>query len=112
MDLAGEVLRGHAEAIILSVLADGDSYGYAINVVIAHRSGNGTMLTEATLYNAFRRLEADGCITSYWREGINNTKRRYYTITEHGRKVLDDHRRDFAESVRILRQMLGGNDNG
>ncbi|MDD3477652.1 MAG: PadR family transcriptional regulator [Candidatus Izemoplasmatales bacterium] len=108
MNLAGEALRGHTNAIILSILAENDSYGYEINQIIASRSGTGTYLTEPTLYNAFRRLEQDGCIRSYWMDGINNTKRKYYSITEYGKKVLEEHRQEFLETTKVLNRFLGG----
>ena len=58
MSIAGDLIRGHTDAIILARLLRGDSYGYEINKVIATLSNNRFELKEATLYTAFKRLEA------------------------------------------------------
>ena len=63
-----------------------DSYGYEINKVISTLSSNRFELKEATLYTAFKRLEESGSITSYWGNEATGARRRYYAITEQGRK--------------------------
>ena len=62
MALSADLLRGYTDTIILKQLSDGDSYGYRISKAVAEQSGGGLELKEATLYTAFRRLEAAGCI--------------------------------------------------
>ena len=86
MSIAGDLIRGHTDAIILARLLRGDSYGYEINKVIATLSNNRFELKEATLYTAFKRLEESGSITSYWGNEATGARRRYYAITEQGRK--------------------------
>ena len=66
MSIAGDLIRGHTDAIILARLLRGDSYGYEINKVISTLSSNRFELKEATLYTAFKRLEELGYIASYW----------------------------------------------
>ena len=102
MDLFGDALRGHTDAIILSILAEGDSYGYLINQIISKRTDEKFILTEATLYTAFKRLEAAYFIESYWTEGINQVKRKYYSITDSGKKHLEEKRKTFIETTEIL----------
>ena len=71
VSIAGDLIRGHTDAIILARLLRGDSYGYEINKVIATLSNNRFELKEATLYTAFKRLEELGYIgrrsRSFWR---------------------------------------------
>ena len=86
MSIAGDLIRGHTDAIILARLLRGDSYGYEINKVISTLSNNRFELKEATLYTAFKRLEESGSITSYWGNEATGARRRYYAITEQGRK--------------------------
>ena len=83
---SSDILRGYTDTIILAQLAGGDSYGYEINKVIATLSNNRFELKEATLYTAFKRLEESGSITSYWGNEATGARRRYYAITEQGRK--------------------------
>lgn len=106
MDLFGDILRGHTDAIILSLLDEGDSYGYAINQTIAQRTNHQFVLTEATLYTAFKRLETADYIHSYWDIGNNQVKRKYYAITPSGKKHLEEKRRAFLETTQILETFL------
>ena len=66
MSIAGDLIRGHTDAIILARLIQSDSYGYEINKVISTLSAGRFELKEATLYTAFKRLEELGYIASYW----------------------------------------------
>jgi len=109
MDLTGDFLRGHTDAIILSILDKGDSYGYLINHQIGVMSNHRFMLTEATLYTAFKRLEKADFITSYWQEGNNNVKRKYYSITSLGKQYLKEHCENWQAASEIINKFLGGN---
>ncbi len=91
MDLSSDLLRGYTDSIILRRLETGESYGYRINQEISRMSGGTFELKEATLYTAFRRLEAAGYIRSRWGDEESGARRRYYTLTEAGRqKLLED----------------------
>ena len=86
MSIASDIIRGHTDAIILARLNAGDSYGYEINTAILRKTNGRYELKEATLYTAFKRLEESGSITSYWGNEATGARRRYYAITEQGRK--------------------------
>ena len=86
MSIASDIIRGHTDAIILALLSAGDSYGYEINKAILRKTNGRYELKEATLYTAFKRLEESGSITSYWGNEATGARRRYYAITEQGRK--------------------------
>ncbi len=88
LSIASDIIRGHTETIILARLAAGDSYGYEINKAIERKTNGRYELKEATLYTAFKRLEESGCITSYWGDETTGARRRYYAITEAGRRTL------------------------
>ena len=90
MSIAGDLIRGHTDAIILARLLRGDSYGYEINKVIATLSNNRFELKEATLYTAFKRLEETGQIMSYWGSEATGARRRYYRITPAGREAYHE----------------------
>lgn len=106
MDLVGDYLRGHTDTIILSLLEKGDSYGYEINQSISSATEGQFSLTEATLYTAFKRLEQSGFITSYWREGQNQTRRKYYSLTEQGKVYLNQKRESWLKAEKILSQLI------
>jgi PadR family transcriptional regulator PadR len=108
MDITGETLRGHTDAIILSILKNGDNYGYNINMLIEKVSNGAMKLTEATLYTSFKRLESNAYILSYWKDGLNGTKRKYYTITDSGRSFLIEQIESYFKAREILNYFYGG----
>ena len=97
-----ELLRGHTDTILLTRLTEGDSYGYELSRAIAQQTAGALELKEATLYTAFRRLEEGGLITSYWGEGSQGARRRYYSITEAGRAACAEGRAQWL----ALRNMM------
>lgn len=103
--LTGDLLRGHTDAIILSLLKNKDSYGYELNTLITEMSNANFTLTEATMYTTLKRLEKNNYITSYWQDGIN-TKRKYYSITEEGINYLLNHIRSWQDARKILNKFL------
>ena len=106
MSITSDILRGHTEAIILSHLLEQDSYVYQINKDIMKKTDNKYELKEATLYSAFRRLEQAGYIRTYWGNETVGARRRYYAITEEGRKAYQSYRRDWEEAKMTIDQLL------
>lgn len=110
MELTGDILRGHTDAIILSILSESDNYGYQINLEIAKRSDEDFMLTEATLYTTFKRLETDELILSYWKDGLY-VKRKYYSITPKGREYLKILSQQWEKTKIIIDKFIGEKKN-
>ncbi|MBQ3668236.1 MAG: helix-turn-helix transcriptional regulator [Clostridia bacterium] len=107
MAIEADLLRGYTDTILLSQLAKGDSYGYLINKRISESSGGSIEMKEATLYTAFRRLEKEGCIRSYWGDENTGARRRYYTLTEEGAQRLIQDRSTWRETRHILDKLIG-----
>lgn len=106
MSIAGDLIRGHTDAIILARLLQSDSYGYEINKVISTLSSGRFELKEATLYTAFKRLEDLGYITSYWGNSGAGARRRYYTITPDGRDACCRLLSEWKETKEIMDKLL------
>ena len=106
MSIAGDLIRGHTDAIILARLLQSDSYGYEINKTISTLSAGRFELKEATLYTAFRRLEETGNIASYWGDTGAGARRRYYTITPTGREACHRLLTEWAETKEIMDKLL------
>ncbi len=106
MSIAGDLIRGHTDAIILARLMQSDSYGYEINKTIFTLSAGRFELKEATLYTAFKRLEEQGCIASYWGDSGAGARRRYYTITPTGREVCHRLLTEWEETKEIMDKLL------
>ena len=91
-----QMKKGMMEACILSVLSRGDSYGYQLIKDMEPIM----RLSESTLYPVLRRLEAAGCLTVYSVEH-NSRLRKYYAITDEGRKRIADFLREWADVKKV-----------
>lgn len=87
-EISKETIRGHTTTIVLNILSQGDSYGYAIAKTIKQLSHAAYDINEATLYTVFRRLEKNGDIASYWGSETQGGRRKYYQITTQGQATL------------------------
>ncbi|WP_027963588.1 PadR family transcriptional regulator [Halalkalibacillus halophilus] len=108
--ISTDLIRGNTVTIILNVLRQGDSYGYEIYKRIIDLSDQQYELKEATLYTAFRRLEKDGLITSYWGDETQGGRRKYYRITENGIEKYEENRKEWEVAKDILNQLITGGD--
>lgn len=106
MSIASDIIRGHTETIILRFLYEKDSYGYEINLNIQKLTDQKYYFKEATMYSAFKRLQENGLITSYWGNENTGARRRYYSITDEGRKVYEDNLKEWNEARNILERLI------
>ena len=107
MSIASDMIRGHTETIILSHLCAKESYGYEINKSIQEKSGGLYELKEATLYSAFRRLEENGAIQSYWGDETTGARRRYYRVTEQGRRLYRESVEEWQSARGLIDKLIG-----
>lgn len=85
--MAGEELKGHLDALLLAVVADGPLHGYAIVERLRERSAGRFDLPEGTVYPALHRLEGSGLLRSRWTVSAGR-RRRLYELTRSGRTEL------------------------
>jgi DNA-binding PadR family transcriptional regulator len=104
--LSSDLLRGHTDAIVLRILTHGDAYGFEIYNKILERTGEEYELKETTLYSSYKRLEAEGCITSYWGDETQGARRKYYRITKAGQKLLEKNLEDWKFTQKIVNTLL------
>ena len=91
---------------ILLTLADGETHGYAIMQEVARRSGGSVKLGPGTLYGAISRLLEDGLIEESDERPdpkMDDTRRRYYRLTNFGGRVLAAETERLADLVRAAR---------
>ena len=86
--IARELVAASTEPLILSLLAKGESYGYAIIQEIKERSQDRIQWTDGMLYPVLHRMERNGWIKSRWGESESGRKRKYYSIKQDGQKAL------------------------
>jgi len=104
--ISSDLLRGHTDTIILKLLMSGDKYGYEISKLIHSNSSGEYELKESTMFSSLKRLEYDGCITSYWGDETQGGRRKYYTITERGKRTYFENKKNWEYAKRILDQLL------
>lgn len=107
---SSDILRGYTDTIILAQLAKEDSYGYIISKNVQEISRGELQLKEATLYTTFRRMENAGVIESYWGNENAGARRRYYHLTEAGRKLYEENREDWRKYRAVISGLLGTED--
>ncbi|MBC5628946.1 helix-turn-helix transcriptional regulator [Clostridium sp. NSJ-6] len=88
MKINKELLKGSTTVLILSLLNRKDMYGYEMIKEMEERSKNIFSFKEGTLYPILHSLENENYIEAYWDSSNGNRKRKYYKITDAGKKVL------------------------
>ncbi|MCS7206431.1 MAG: helix-turn-helix transcriptional regulator [Dehalococcoidia bacterium] len=100
-----ELLKGSTETLLLSLLASGPKYGYQIVKEMEQRSHGYFSFREGTLYPALHRMERAGLIEGRWEPSPTGQMRRYYHITDKGRKHLQTLQQEwhaFARAVSLV----------
>lgn len=90
MDLSKDLVAASATPLVLSILKEGDSYGYAIIKRVRELSEEEMNWTDGMLYPVLHRLEKQEYIRSYWQESQTGRKRKYYSLTREGAGALED----------------------
>jgi DNA-binding PadR family transcriptional regulator len=103
--MRAESLKGHLDALILSVLAGGPLHGYAVIEELKRRSSGALSLPEGTVYPALHRLEAAGLLSSAWSQG-EGRRRRVYQLTRRGRRELGLRRTEWHDFARAVEAVL------
>lgn len=88
MDMNKDLVAASATPLVLAILAEGDSYGYAIIKRVAELSGGHLQWTDGMLYPVLHRLERQGLVASKWAAAETGRRRKYYRITKEGKSQL------------------------
>ncbi len=104
--VSSDLLRGHTDTIVLGILLGGDKYGFEIYKTILERTDEEYELKETTLYSSYKRLENEKYISAYWGDETQGGRRKYYHITEKGKKLYAQNKKDWAFTRKILNVLL------
>jgi DNA-binding PadR family transcriptional regulator len=88
MDFGKDLVAASATPLVLAVLAEGDSYGYAIIKRVTALSRGHLQWTDGMLYPVLHRLERQGLLAAKWSTSENGRRRKYYRVTRKGRTQL------------------------
>jgi PadR family transcriptional regulator, regulatory protein PadR len=105
--LTPELKKGSAEFLILSLLDAEPRHGYELSKLIESRSNGVLSFHVASLYPLLYRMEERGWIVGRWVEKAGQRRRRYYSITRDGRKILEAQRRSWQEFVEAIASVSG-----
>jgi PadR family transcriptional regulator PadR len=86
------LIAASTKPIILSILVRGEDYGYQIIQRVKEISGGTLEWSDNMLYPVLHRLENDGFVVSKWKVSKGGRLRKYYSLTEAGRKELETER--------------------
>ena len=108
--ISSDLIRGHINTIILRTLYDGDKYGYEIINEIEEKSKQQYSLKQPTLYSALKRLESQDYVTSYWGGASAGGRRKYFQITEKGRKIVEQNLAEWEYSRTVIDSLISERD--
>ena len=103
MEINKDLIAASSTPIVLAILAEGDSYGYAILQRVRELSGGRMEWTDGMLYPVLHRLERLGHVKPRWETAESGRRRKYYRITSQGRTQLAEERRQWQAVETTLR---------
>lgn len=112
LEVNKEVLKGHIDTLILSLLHTRDMYGYEIAKLVREKSNEQFELKEGTLYLSLKRLEKNKWIESYWGDEQGpGGRRKYYKITSLGEGGFEEKRLEWEFVKKLIDSFLEGGKN-
>ena len=96
------LMAASTKPMILAILANGEIYGYQIIQSVIEISGGTLEWSEGMLYPVLHRLEKENFIQSQWKISENGRRRKYYSLTESGKKELEKERKQWLSVHKVL----------
>jgi PadR family transcriptional regulator PadR len=105
MEINKDLTAASSTPIVLAILAEGDSYGYALLQRVREVSGGRMEWTDGMLYPVLHRLERLGHVEARWEVAESGRRRKYYRITSRGKTQLAEERRQWQPVDATLREI-------
>lgn len=103
MNIDKDLVAASATPLVLAILNEGESYGYAIIKRVAELSGGELEWTEGMLYPLLHRLERNGLVEAVWGKSESGRRRKYYRLTRAGTEQLERQRRQWQVVDQTMR---------
>ena len=100
-----ELVAASSVPVVLSILAEGESYGYAIIQRVKALSKGKILWTDGMLYPVLHWLEDQGYVHSEWRKSENGRKRKYYSLKPPGKQALREQQEQWEVVNNTLKQL-------
>jgi PadR family transcriptional regulator PadR len=101
-----QMRKGILEYCILSIIARDETYA---SDIIAELKKAQLLVVEGTLYPLLTRLKNNGLLTYNWVESTSGPPRKYYSLSDEGRKVLEQLDTTWKELVFAVQTAVGKN---
>ena len=108
MHIDKDLVAASATPLVLAILAERESYGYAILKRVRALSGGELQWTDGMLYPLLHRLHRLGYVTTEWRNPPAGRRRKYYAITDEGRAALAEQQQQWVTVTRALKDVWPG----
>lgn len=95
MKIDKDLVAASATPLVLGILAEGESYGYAILARVNELSTGRMSWTDGMLYPLLHRLERQGHVQASWQVAPSGRRRKHYAITAAGRSALVERQRQW-----------------
>lgn len=105
MDINKDLIAASSTPLVLAILAEEESYGYAILNRVRELSDGRMEWTDGMLYPVLHRLERLDHVEARWVVAANGRRRKYYRITSQGRAQLAEERRQWQAVDATLRAL-------
>ena len=102
-----ELKRGSLELVVLHLLNGREAYGYEIVSELTSRTNGSLEVTDGTLYPVLYRLERAGLVAVRWETPVRGVPRKYYQLTDDGRRELKTLRKEWMSFARAMGELLG-----
>ena len=110
MHIDKDLVAASATPLVLSILSEGESYGYALLKRVRALSEGELEWTDGMLYPLLHRLHRLGYVTTEWRTPAGGRSRKYYAITREGRAALADQQQQWVTVTRALQDVWPGSN--
>lgn len=102
-----ELAAASSRPLVLSILTQGESYGYALIERVREMSGGRIEWSEGMLYPVLHRLEREELIRSRWKTAETGRRRKYYRLSSNGKRSLADYREQWFSVHETLASLWG-----
>ena len=99
------LVAASSKPVILTILAGGEMYGYQIIQRVLELSGGALEWSEGLLYPLLHRMEDDSFVRSQWKKSESGRLRKYYRLTDSGRRELEKEREEWMKVHGVLSRL-------
>lgn len=105
MNISKDLVAASAAPLVLAILSEAESYGYAIRKRVGELSGGELKWTDGMLYPVLHRLERNSYVEAMWGTSETGRRRKYYRLTELGAEELRRQQRQWSLVDSALRSV-------